>query len=132
MGVHLSSVRSSSCHEASSTNRPRCPGNAQLGTDLAQGPALGVQIGCTLNVHGATVTILSRIGFALLVFLYEPDHVLDLVDDSLGVVVLDIVPARKDDVNGVGAAGQPDLLLVGVCSGLPGVGADHSDRNRGN
>jgi hypothetical protein len=31
-------------------------GNAQLGTDLAQSPPLGVQIGCTLNVHGATVT----------------------------------------------------------------------------
>ena len=30
--------------------------NAQLGTDLAQGPALGVQVGCTLNIHGATVT----------------------------------------------------------------------------
>jgi hypothetical protein len=30
-------------------------GNAQLGTDLAQGPALGVQVGCTLNVHRATV-----------------------------------------------------------------------------
>ena len=32
-------------------------GNAQLGTDLAQGPTLGVQVGCTLNVHGATVTV---------------------------------------------------------------------------
>ena len=32
------------------------PMNAQLGTDLAQGPTLGVQVGCTLNVHGATVT----------------------------------------------------------------------------
>jgi hypothetical protein len=31
-------------------------GNAQLGTDLAQGPALGVQVGCTLNVHRDTVT----------------------------------------------------------------------------
>jgi hypothetical protein len=31
-------------------------GNAQLGADLAQGPALGVQVGCTLNVHCATVT----------------------------------------------------------------------------
>ena len=41
----------------------RAPMNAQLGTDLAQGPALGVQVGCTLNVHGATVTSLSRIGF---------------------------------------------------------------------
>jgi hypothetical protein len=30
--------------------------NAQLGTDLAQGPALGVQGGCTLNIHRATVT----------------------------------------------------------------------------
>jgi hypothetical protein len=38
-------------------------GNAQLGTDLAQAPTLGVQVGCTLNVHGATVTTLSRIGF---------------------------------------------------------------------
>ena len=40
----------------------RAPMNAQLGTDLAQGPALGVQVGCTLNVHRATVTSLSRIG----------------------------------------------------------------------
>jgi hypothetical protein len=31
------------------------PVNVQLGTDLAQAPALGVQVGCTLNVHGATV-----------------------------------------------------------------------------
>jgi hypothetical protein len=30
--------------------------NAQLGTDLAQSPTLGVQVGCTLNIHGATVT----------------------------------------------------------------------------
>ena len=37
--------------------------DAQLGTDLAQGPTLGVQVGCTLNVHRATVTSLSRIGF---------------------------------------------------------------------
>ena len=40
----------------------RAPMNAQLGTDLAQGPTLGVQVGCTLNVHGATVTSLGRIG----------------------------------------------------------------------
>ena len=37
----------------------RAPMNAQLGTDLAQGPTLGVQVGCTLNVHRATVTSLS-------------------------------------------------------------------------
>jgi hypothetical protein len=35
------------------------PGNAQLGTDLAQGPAPGVQIGCTRNVHRVTVPSLS-------------------------------------------------------------------------
>jgi hypothetical protein len=35
---------------------------AQLDTDLAQGPALGVQVGCTLNVHYATATTLGRIG----------------------------------------------------------------------
>ena len=34
--------------------------NAQLGTDLAQGPALGVQVSCTLNVHRDTATSLSR------------------------------------------------------------------------
>ena len=34
-----------------------------LGTDLAQGPALGVQVGCTFNVHCTRVTSLSRIGF---------------------------------------------------------------------
>ena len=32
------------------------PGNAQLGTDLTQCPALHVQVGCTVNVHHATVT----------------------------------------------------------------------------
>jgi hypothetical protein len=30
--------------------------NAQLGTDLAQGPTLGVQVGCTVNLRCATVT----------------------------------------------------------------------------
>jgi hypothetical protein len=29
--------------------------NAQHGADLAQGPTLGVQVGCTRNVHCATV-----------------------------------------------------------------------------
>jgi hypothetical protein len=33
----------------------RAPGNAQLGTDLAKRPTPGVRVGCTLNVHGATV-----------------------------------------------------------------------------
>jgi hypothetical protein len=33
----------------------RAPVNAQLGTDLAPGPALSVQVGCTLNVHGGSV-----------------------------------------------------------------------------
>jgi hypothetical protein len=90
------------------------PGNAHLGTDLAQGPALGVQIGCTLKLHGATLTI-SRIGFALLVFLYEPDHVVDLVDDSLGVVVIDVVPSGKDDVTRIAGGGRH----LGWCRGDP-------------
>jgi hypothetical protein len=34
----------------------RAPMNAQLWTDLAQGPILGVQVGCTPNIHRATVT----------------------------------------------------------------------------
>jgi hypothetical protein len=42
-----------------------CPGNAQLGTDLAQSTNLGVQVGCTLNVHRATVTSHGRIVRAL-------------------------------------------------------------------
>jgi hypothetical protein len=41
------------------------PGNAQLSTDLAQTLTLRVQVGCTLDVHRATVTSLSRIGFPL-------------------------------------------------------------------
>jgi hypothetical protein len=32
------------------------PMKTQLGNDLVQGPALGVQVGCTLNIHYATVT----------------------------------------------------------------------------
>jgi hypothetical protein len=35
-------------------------GGAQLGADLA---TLGAQVACTLDVHGVTVTTLSRIGF---------------------------------------------------------------------
>jgi len=39
----------------------RAPMNAQVCTDLAKGPALGVQVGCALNVHHrATVTGLRR------------------------------------------------------------------------
>jgi len=38
--------------------------NAQLGTDLAQRPTLGVQVGCTVNVHRDTVTTRSRIGLS--------------------------------------------------------------------
>jgi len=34
----------------------RAPMNAQLGTDLAQGPTLGIQVGRTVNVHRATIT----------------------------------------------------------------------------
>ncbi len=34
----------------------RAPVNAQLGTDLAQAPTLGVQVGCRFNLHRATVT----------------------------------------------------------------------------
>jgi len=36
------------------------PMNAQLGTDLAQPLTLGVHVGCTLNVHRATVTSLTE------------------------------------------------------------------------
>jgi hypothetical protein len=32
------------------------PGNAQLGTDLAQAPTPALQVGGTPNVHRATVT----------------------------------------------------------------------------
>jgi hypothetical protein len=39
----------------------RAPLNAQLRTDLAQGPTLGVQVGRMLNVHRDTVTSLSRV-----------------------------------------------------------------------
>jgi hypothetical protein len=37
--------------------------DAQLGTNLAQGPALAVQVGCTLNVHGDTVTAWRRVDY---------------------------------------------------------------------
>jgi hypothetical protein len=33
----------------------RGPGTSQLGSDLAQGPALAVQVGCTVHFHSATV-----------------------------------------------------------------------------
>jgi hypothetical protein len=40
--------------------------DAQLRTDVPQGPTLAVQVGCTLNVHRDTVTSLSRIDFVVL------------------------------------------------------------------
>jgi hypothetical protein len=36
------------------------PGNAQLSTDLAQGPTPGVQVRRTLNVHGAPLSAMGR------------------------------------------------------------------------
>lgn len=39
----------------------RAPMNAQFVTDLAQGPALRVQVGCPVDVHRDTVTCLIRI-----------------------------------------------------------------------
>jgi hypothetical protein len=40
------------------------PGNAQLSTDLAERPTLGVQVGRMPYPHRATVTSPSRIGFS--------------------------------------------------------------------
>jgi hypothetical protein len=51
--------RTATTHGDASPTKPLAhggPGEAQLGTDLAQGPTLGVQVGCPLNVHGDTVT----------------------------------------------------------------------------
>jgi hypothetical protein len=39
--------------------------NTQLGTDLAQRPPLGVQVGRTLNVHRATVAAHAKGGSPL-------------------------------------------------------------------
>ena len=43
----------------------RAPMNTQLGTDLAQRPPLGVQVGRTLNVHRATVAAHAKGGSPL-------------------------------------------------------------------
>jgi hypothetical protein len=43
----------------------RAPMNAQLSTNLAQRPALVVQVGCTLNVHRATVAAHAKGGSPL-------------------------------------------------------------------
>jgi len=40
----------------------RAPMSAQLRADLRERPTLWVQISCTLNVHRAPVTSISRIG----------------------------------------------------------------------
>jgi hypothetical protein len=54
----------------------RAPMNAQLVTDLAQRPAPGVQVGCTLNVHSATVTIKRwHRGPLLRSFAQPPQHI---------------------------------------------------------
>jgi hypothetical protein len=42
----------------------RAPTNGQLGTDLAQGQILGVQVGRTRNVHRAKITSLGRLDFS--------------------------------------------------------------------
>jgi hypothetical protein len=54
----------------------RAPMNAQLVTDLAQRPTPGVQVGCTLNVHSATVTIKRwHRGPLLSSFAQPPQHI---------------------------------------------------------
>jgi hypothetical protein len=60
--------RTATTHDDASPTRllTHCSrGNTQLGTDLAQAPTLGVQVGCALNVHRATVKSLSRIRFPI-------------------------------------------------------------------
>jgi hypothetical protein len=47
------------CEEAIQRAGERLP---MLGCDPAECPALGVQVGCTISVHRAMVTSLSRIG----------------------------------------------------------------------
>ena len=57
--------RSPQTHGDAGTLQPfaHCaPMNAQLGADLAQRAALGVQVGSTLNIHRATVTNVSEVG----------------------------------------------------------------------
>jgi hypothetical protein len=55
----------------------RAPMNAQLVTDLApRRPTPGVQVGCTLNVHSATVTIKRwHRGALLRSFAQPPQHI---------------------------------------------------------
>jgi hypothetical protein len=57
-GAGMSGRAAATHGDASATKllADRSRGNAQLGTDLAQGPAQGVQVGRTVNVHGDTVT----------------------------------------------------------------------------
>jgi hypothetical protein len=86
--------------------------NAQLSTDLAEGPALGVQVGSTLNVHRATVTaqstktwsavlvigcvgsvrrIRSPLGCDVLVDVEEVARIVGTLDLDQAVVVLAVV-----------------------------------------
>jgi hypothetical protein len=56
------SVRAAATHCDAGTAKlfPDCaPMNAQLGSDLAQGPALGIQVDRPLNVHCDTITSLA-------------------------------------------------------------------------
>ena len=52
------------------TDRARM--NAKFGTDLAECPALDVQVGCTLNVHRVTITTLKPLPSALYVLRRSP------------------------------------------------------------
>ena len=60
--------RSATTHRDAGLVKPFTDGgpmNAQLGTDLTQGPALGVQVGCMLNVHRGSVTAHAKGGSPL-------------------------------------------------------------------
>jgi hypothetical protein len=56
------------------------PMSAELGTDLAEGPTLCVQVGCTLNVHRETVT--SSLGTDQVISELRPETFTNATDQS--------------------------------------------------
>jgi hypothetical protein len=62
---------------------PECRGRGRPGIDLAQGPTVGVQVGCMLGVHRATVTAPSPPGLHISARVAELQHMSEALEGEV-------------------------------------------------
>jgi hypothetical protein len=94
----------------------RGPVNAKLRTNPSQGPVLGIQLGCTLNVHGATVAVTG-------VDVASRDLVANLCKTTDSVVaVRNLLEVGVRDISVDDGQVTPHFMMISTSEGSEGLG----------